>query len=208
MLKRIIIIEDNESLRKGYEFLINSGNYSYKVVETYECAEDFFKDELWRNCDIVLMDIDLPGENGIESTRKLKRINNKVEVLMLTVWQEPEMVFRALENGASGYILKGASSVEIMNAIEELCQGGAPMSPAIARLILQKFHKNLSSPFSDIETEIVKKLAEGKGYKSIANDLDMNSVNNVKYYIKKIYEILQVHNREEAVKIARDNKWI
>ncbi|MFQ3576360.1 MAG: response regulator transcription factor, partial [Cytophagales bacterium] len=130
MKKKIAIVEDNQTLREGYAFLINSSNKNFEVLNVFDSAESFFEQLNSQVFEIVLMDIDLPGIDGIEATKKLKILCPKVEVIMLTVWQEPSKVFQALEHGASGYVLKGASGIEIISALEELVQGGAPMSPA------------------------------------------------------------------------------
>lgn len=207
MLKNIIVIEDNDELREGYKFLINSLSDKYKVVATFNNAEEaivFLKTNL---CDIILMDIDLLGMNGIEATKIIKMGFPKIEILMITVWESSEKVFDALCMGASGYITKNGSSVEIITALDELVRGGAPMSASIARMVISTFARNSISPLNDKETQVMHHLASGKGYKTIAKLMDV-SFDSVKYYIKNIYEKLQVGNKEDAIDKAKENRWI
>ncbi len=207
MVKSILVIEDNDELREGYKFLINSSSDKYQVVAAYNNAEDALVFLQTNSCDIILMDIDLVGMNGIEATKIIKKKYPKTEILMITVWESSEKVFEALCVGAIGYITKNGSSVEIINALDELVRGGAPMSASIARMVISTFTRNSISPLNEKETLVMNHLASGKGYKTIAKLMDV-SFDSVKYYIKNIYEKLQVGNKEDAIDKAKENRWI
>jgi len=208
MLKKIAIIEDNKILREGYTYLINTSNAQYEVVATFDNAEEAIIYLKQNPTDIVLMDIDLNGKmNGIEATKYLKRNIPAIEILMITVWESSAKVFDALCAGASGYITKNGSSVEIISSLDQLCKGGAPMSAAIARMVISSLHKNNNTPLNETETKTLTYLSNGKGYKTIAKEMNI-SVDSIKYYIKNIYEKLQVSNKEDAIDKARENRWI
>jgi DNA-binding NarL/FixJ family response regulator len=205
--KKVVIIEDNKELREGYMFLLNATSEAYKVIAAYSSAEEAIEALPAMLPNIILMDIDLPGMNGIEATKLIKKQYSNIEVLVITVWENSKNVFDALCAGASGYITKNGGLKEVIIALDELIKGGAPMSANIARLVISSFAKNTNSPLNVIETNALSLLASGKGYKSISKELNV-SVDSVKYYIKKIYEKLQVGDKESAIDRARENKWI
>ncbi|MEM6380842.1 MAG: response regulator transcription factor, partial [Bacteroidota bacterium] len=160
------------------------------------------------NCpDIIIMDIELPGINGIEATKQLKQKYPKLQILILTVYENSELVFQALCNGASGYLTKNIKPNEIISSLEQLVNGGAPMSIKIAKMVVESFQKNLNSILSNRELDVLRLLASGKSYKSIANTLCI-SLNTIKWHIRNIYDKLQVNNREDAIQKANDSKII
>jgi len=131
----------------------------------------------------------------------------KTHILMLTVYDNEELVFKALSNGASGYLTKNSNTEKIIDAIQEVMDGGAPMSMNIAKIVIRSFHKNTNSPLTKRETEILEQIAEGKSRSKIAKDLFVD-LETVKSHIKNIYSKLNVHSREDAIKQAKDNKYI
>lgn len=205
-MKKVVIVEDNVSLSLGFNAVINETE-QFQVVGIYHNAEDAiinFRDDA---PDIVLMDIELPNMNGVNATKALKNIKSSLLVLVVTVYEDSETVFDALCAGASGYLTKNASSTQIIEALEELISGGAPMSIKIARMVVDSFKKATQSILSDRETEVLNLLAKGKSYKSIGEALFI-SRNTIKFHIKNIYDKLQVSCREDAIKKANDQKLI
>ncbi len=204
--KRIIIIEDNDVVRDGFKLLISSLS-NHEVVGTYESCEEALKNIKKINPDVVLMDIELPGMNGIEGTRIIKKSFPEIEILVITVHDDNDLVFQALVAGASGYITKNAPHNKILDAISEVSKGGAPMSSKIARMVVESFQRNQNSPLSPRETEVLELLAEGKSYSVIADELFIHK-ETVKSHIKNIYYKLQVNSKAAAIEIAKKNKLI
>jgi DNA-binding NarL/FixJ family response regulator len=154
------------------------------------------------------MDIDLPGMSGIEGTSIIKNRYPKIDIIMITVFENSERVFEAMCAGAIGYLTKNNGYQELIRALDEASKGGAPMSANIARMIVKSFEKNvIENPLSKKETIILTQLAEGKSYKSIAVNLDV-SVDTVKFHIKNIYIKMQVNNKEDAIARAKEFKYI
>lgn len=205
-MKRVVIVEDNVSLSLGFNEVINNTN-EFKVVGIYENAEKAIKNFKEDVPDIVLMDIELPKMNGIEATKALKNIKPSVLVLVITVYEDSEHVFDALCAGATGYLTKNASGKQIVNAMNELLSGGAPMSIKIARMVVDSFKRATNSVLSQRETEVLNLLSTGKSFKSIGESLFI-SRNTIKFHIKNIYEKLQVKSKEEAIKKANEEKLI
>lgn len=203
---KIAIIEDNDVVREGLKILI-SGFGGYFIIGTYESCEIAFK-YIGKNLpDLVLMDLELPGMNGIEGIRYIKKNWPEIEVMMLTVHEDSELVFQALVSGACGYISKSSPHNKILDAIEEVKNGGAPMSPNIARMVVESFQKNRNSPLSSRETEVLELLSSGKSYSVIADELFIHK-ETVKTHIKNIYGKLQVNSKAAAIALARKNKLI
>jgi len=153
--KKIIIIEDQEDLRYSFELIIN-GSDQFFVHRTYENAEDAIKEIQKTKPDIAMVDLELPGINGIEAIKQIKDLNPKTECVIVTVYEDSDLVFEGLKAGASGYIIKNANYLEIIRALEEISRGGAPMSSQIARMVIQNFHVNPNSPLSPRETDVIK----------------------------------------------------
>lgn len=204
--KRVVIVEDNKGLREGFEILINS-NGKHRVVNTHESAESALDSLLVDKPEIILMDVNLPGINGIKCTQEIKKVINDTEILIITVFENSSLVFDALCAGASGYLTKNSSPDEIINAIDSAALGGAPMSQHIARLVVNSFQKNINSPLSERESQVLSLLSNGLSYATIANNLNV-SRDTIKSTIRKIYDKLQVDSRGEAIKLAKSERYI
>ncbi|MEZ4973313.1 MAG: response regulator transcription factor [Cyclobacteriaceae bacterium] len=207
LLKRkVFIVEDDKILRESYESIVNSSD-KFLVIGTYKTSEEAINDFNKKKPDIVLMDIELPGQNGIDATQLLKEQNPSVEIIMVTVYEDNELVFNALKAGASGYITKSANYLELLGALDEISKGGAPMSTKIARMVISNFHKNPNSPLTKQERKVLSLLAEGKTYSQISDVLEI-SPETSKTHIRNIYSKLQVNKKSEAIELANLHKLI
>ena len=199
---QVAIVEDIEDIREGLASFINSAE-GFRCVATYACAEAALEALPELEPDVVLMDIGLPGMSGIECIRLLKALRPAMQIMMLTVYEDDEKIYNSLAAGASGYILKKVPPAKLLEAIQELHSGGSPMSPQIARKVVQTF-QSLHAPspaaehLSKREQEILCLLAKGLLYKEIAEKLAI-SVETVRTHLHNIYEKLHVHTRTEAV---------
>ncbi|MDQ2658488.1 MAG: response regulator transcription factor [Bacteroidota bacterium] len=204
--KRIVIIEDDSELAKGFELIINSSP-RFTVINTYSTCEGATKNLKQDKPDVILMDIQLPGMNGIEGTRAIKNLNSLLEIIIVTVYDSSDVVFEALKAGASGYITKGANYTELLDALEEITQGGAPMSSRIARMVIENFRVNPDSPLTRRESQILSLISQGKTYTEIADELSISKETS-KTHIRNIYQKLQVKTKSEALKKATNNRLI
>jgi RNA polymerase sigma factor (sigma-70 family) len=201
----ISIVEDNEKLRGTLAKVIGRAD-GFKFASDYGSAEDALAGLPKVKPDVVLMDINLPGMNGVECVRQLKTLLPATQVMMLTVYEDTENIFNALAAGASGYMLKRTPAKELIEAIHEVKRGGSPMTTHIARKVVQSFQKsagqqqaaNELSELSEREQQVLDLLAQGLIYKEIADKLQI-SYETVHTYIRRIYEKLQVRTRTEAV---------
>lgn len=202
---KVVIVEDNEIINKSLVTLING-------AEGFTCAGSFYDCETMLpkieslDPDVVLMDIQLKGMNGIQGVKKLREIDPDLNVLMLTIHEENDLVFEALCAGASGYIIKKTHPLRLLESIEEAYEGGAPMSSNIARKVISFFQpgRKISADanlLTERELEIIKELAKGKTYYAIALTFGI-SKDTVRFHIKKIYNKLHVHSQAEAVSEA------
>ncbi len=205
-MHRIVIIEDNLQLNEAFATIVNFSE-NFRVAGTYLNCEDAIKNIFKDKTDVVLMDLELPGMNGVEGTKQIRKLMPKSLILIVSVYENSEMVFNALCAGASGYITKNTTSKILIESIQELLDGGAPMSISIARMVVSSFQKAANSILSDRETEVITLLAQGKSYKSIGETLNI-SRNTIKFHIKNIYEKLEVNNREDAISLASEKKYI
>ena len=203
---RVTIVEDDTSILQMFRFLISASG-AYKVIGAYGNAESALNQLVADKPDIILMDIDLPGMNGIDACRKVKQLMPKVNIIIITVSENSTRVYDALCAGATGYLTKHTNQTDLIGALDEVCEGGAPMSTNIARMVVQSFHKNTKTPLTERETEVLLKLSEGKGYKSISELLEI-SLATVKFHIKNIYIKLQVCNKEDAINHAKRERYI
>ena len=201
---RVAIFEDNYLLRDGYFQLIN-GTPGFACVGAYDNANDLlFK--LNRSVpDVVLMDIDMPGISGVEAVQIIKKKFPAIHVVMQTVFEDDEKIFQSIQSGAEGYILKKTPPSKILDAISEVYNGGAPMTPSIASKTLALFRKGVKAlpdkkeaQLNERQKEILESIVSGMSYKLIAEKLFI-SVDTVRYHVKNIYEILQVHSRYELL---------
>jgi DNA-binding NarL/FixJ family response regulator len=203
---RVVIIEDDDIIRNGYAFLINDAD-GYEVINAYSSYENAAKEICLDRPDVILLDIKLPGANGIAAIPKLKKMTPHCHVLILTVYESENLIFSALANGASGYLTKNSSSAKIIESIKEVMEGGGPMSVNIAKLVIRSFQKNQDSPLSKRETQVLELVGNGKSRSQIARDLFID-LETVRSHIKNIYIKLDVNSRADAIKAARDNRLI
>ena len=204
--KRIIIVEDDHIIRNAFVTLIQQ-NGDYTVANAYSNAEAAIKNVKDDAPDICLMDIELPGMNGIQGTRIIKDKCPTAEIIMVTVYEDNELVFEAMKAGATGYITKSSNHLELLAALEEIMKGGAPMSSKIARLVIDNFHINPNSPLTKRETEILGLISEGKTYTQISEELFISKETS-KTHIKNIYSKLQVNSKSQALAKAAQEKLI
>lgn len=204
--KKVVIVEDDLGIREAYQIIIN-GSMGYQIVATYGNVEALLKDIYKVLPDIVIMDIGLPGINGVEGTFQIKRVLPYVEVVIMTVYEDSKFVFESLKNGASGYISKSSNYLELLNALDEIGKGGAPMSSRIARMVVNEFHASGSGLLTRRETEVLKLIASGKTYTQIANEL-LISKETTKVHTRNIYKKLQANTKAEAVSIAFEKRII
>jgi len=200
---RVIIFEDNNSLRNGLNQLIE-GSHGYSCVGAFPDCSNLLKNIEDTKPDVVLMDIEMPGMNGIEGVKILRDKKPELKVLMQTIFEENEKIFQSICAGASGYIIKNTSPSRILEAIKETYEGGAPMSPSIATKVLKMIQiqnglsKSNSFNLTEREKEVLSCLVKGMSYKLIA-DACFISIDTVRGHIRNIYEKLHVHSKSEAV---------
>jgi DNA-binding NarL/FixJ family response regulator len=204
--KRLIIVEDDVIIRDAFVTLINQSG-DFQVINAYSNAEAAIKHLNEDQPDVCLMDIELPGMSGIEAIPKVKAILPSVQVVVVTVYENDELVFKALCEGASGYLTKNTPPQKLIESLKELENGGAPMSTNIARMVVSSFHRNRQSPLTARELEVLELLASGKSYSTIADQLFVDK-ETVKSHIKNIYLKLEVHSKAEAIEKARKSKYI
>ena len=198
----VAIVEDDEEIRANLTHRVGE-NSAFKLVATYPDAESALDELPRRKPDVVLMDINLPGIDGVECVRRLKSALPQTQFVMLTVYEDNNRLFKSLMAGASGYLLKRTSPAKLMAAVKEAYAGGSPMTPQIARRVVQHFQK-ISEPPSDLpkltprENDVLNQLAKGFRYKEIVDNLGI-SAGTLHSYISSIYEKLHVHSRTEAV---------
>jgi DNA-binding NarL/FixJ family response regulator len=208
MRKSVIVVEDDKGLREQLVKII-SGASDINCVGAYSSAENALPEILANKPDVVLMDIKLPRMSGIECVAEIKRMNPGIQVIMVTVYEDSEYIFRALKAGANGYLVKSGPPKQLLEAIRDVHSGGSPMSSHIARKVVDHFH--LLGPssvqgenLSPREREVLDLLASGLLYKEIASQLNI-SITTVRTHIINICEKLHVRNRVEAVaKFNRD----
>ena len=201
----LAIVEDLDEVRDGLKNFI-SLSQDFKVLDTFKTAEEAAHDLPALKPDIVIMDINLPGMNGIECIRQIKDKTPGTQFMMFTVYENDEKVFEALKAGASGYLLKNTGLVQLIESLKELHNGGSPMSANIARKLVTVFRSEQKETanlevLSNRENEILQWLAKGLLYKEIAEQLSI-SVSTVRQHIHHIYEKLHVQNRTEAINKA------
>jgi DNA-binding NarL/FixJ family response regulator len=208
---KIVLYEDNPQLREGLTMLLN-GSDGFEVIQAFKNCNNVVAEVEALEPDIVLMDIDMPGLNGIEGLRLLRQKNSDVKVLMLTVFDDNKNVFDAIRHGANGYLLKKTSPSKLLEYIQEAHTGGAPMSASIATQVLKMFsevHRPSGEDYnlSDREKEVLQLLVNGYSYKMIAAEMFI-SIDTVRSHIKKIYEKLHVNSKSEAVAKAFKDKLV
>ena len=199
---KVAIVDDDEGIRSGLATLIRRAS-NLRLLGDYPDAETALKEIPRHPPDVVLMDINMPGMKGVECVRQLKATLPEVQFLMLTVYEDSDSLFNSLKAGASGYLLKRTASSRLLEAIRDVCNGGSPMTPQLARRVVQFFSKSSEqeSPVSKLtagEREFLDQLARGYAYKEIADRMNI-SIDTVRSYVRTVYEKLHVHSRTEAV---------
>ncbi len=195
----VSIVEDDSVIRESLHDMINDVD-GYKCIGNYSSCEKLIADLDNNLPDVILMDIDLPGMSGIEGITKIKESNPDIDIVMLTVHEDAELVFKAINVGACGYLDKSAPEQKILNSIKEVYDGGAPMTTKIARMVVNSFQKkaDTNSGLTDREKDVLSLLCLGKAYKEISEELFI-SVGTVRHHIKNIYHKLHVHSKSQAV---------
>lgn len=205
---RVAIVEDRDDIREGLAALLD-GSRACRATATYGTMEDGIRGISSAPPDVVLVDIGLPGMSGIDGIRVLHEKHPNLALLVLTIYEDDERIFAALCAGASGYLLKKTPPARLVESIEDAVRGGAPMSPEIARRVVEFFRgtrrpESSAPPLSPQEKRLLQLLVEGHHYKTAAAEMGI-SVNTVSFHLRRIYEKLQVHSKSEAVaKALRD----
>ena len=199
---RVVIIEDLREVREGLTMLVN-GTPGFACAARYRTMEEALARVGADSPDVILTDIGLPGMSGIEGIGILHQRLPDVPILALTVYDGDDKVFAALCAGASGYLLKNTPPARLLDSLREVVQGGAPMSPEVARRVVRIFREfrppeSASYRLTPQETELLRLLVEGHHKKTAAREMNI-SVNTVSFHLKNIYQKLQVHSKTEAV---------
>ncbi len=198
---QVAIVEDDEQVRENLARLVGEAK-GFECIASFSSGEEALASWPRRAPDVVVMDINLPGISGVECVRQLKARFPEIHVVMLTVYDDSERIFQALQMGASGYLLKRSTTAEILHAIEDVHGGGAPMSSYIARKVVQSFRQQGASDkpaenLSKRETDVLEYVSRGYTNKEIADALGL-STETVRGYLKTIYSKLHVRSRTEA----------
>lgn len=199
---KVVLYEDNPQLREGLTMLLN-GSDGFDVIGAFKNCDNVVQEVTSLQPDVILMDIDMPGTNGIQGLKLVRQQHSDVKILMLTVFDDNKNVFEAVKNGANGYLLKKTPPAKLLEYIQEAHTGGAPMSSSIATQVLRMFselHSEASSNYylSEREKQVLQLLVNGYSYKMIAAEIFI-SIDTVRSHIKKIYEKLHVNSKSEAV---------
>ena len=206
----ILLYEDNSNLRESVCRLLHLSD-QYQVLGAFADCLLVESQVKTHAPDVILMDIDMPGMNGIEAVKKIRSFNKKAQIIMLTVFDDNEHVFQALYAGANGYLLKKNISDRLTDSIEEVLEGGAPMSPAIARMVISSMEKPQqakdSYQLTNREKEILQLLSKGNSFKMMASMLHL-SIDTVRTHTKHIYDKLHVNSQIEAVSKALNEKLV
>lgn len=198
----VAIVEDNENLRLGTSFVLSSSP-AFEVTGAYESAEEFIDTFDDTRPDVVLMDIELPGMTGIEATEIVKKEHPNVQIVILSSHEDDDNVFRAICAGACGYVAKPVMPNQVLDLVEQAFAGASPMSPHIARKVLEMFKQHLPPPKADYnltprELEVLDLLIQGYDNKMIAEKLFLSTF-TIRAHIRNIYDKLHVHSKSQAV---------
>lgn len=199
---RVAVYEDNAGLREILAAIIRE-SADFELAGEFGHCLDAIQNTTAFMPDVILMDIDLPGKSGIEAVSEIKKAFPAVEIIMNTVFDDDDRIFRAIQAGATGYLLKKNSLATLLNSIKEVKAGGAPMSPGIARQLMKlplthKSYNKYTEVLSEREMEILTQLSKGLSYKMVADELHI-SIDTVRSYIKRMYEKLHVHSVTAAI---------
>lgn len=198
---RVAIVEDDDRLREDFTRMVDGGD-GMSCAAAFGSAEDALEGLTAAHPDVVLVDINLPGMTGIDLVRQVRAGGGSMHVLMLTTFDDATLVFESLKAGANGYLLKRAAPGDLIGAIRDVASGGAPMTGAIARKVVQYFTRRPPAPeveaLTGRERQVLEALSRGEQYKEIAAALGI-SINTVRNYIRAIYDKLHVHTRLDAI---------
>jgi len=196
---QVAIVEDIEAARKNIEEMINKQS-DFILAGSFSNGEDALEYLVKNPCNVVIMDINLPGISGIECVRKIKGFNPMIQIMMFTIFENTDLLLEALKAGANGYLIKKNSPAKIPDAIRELFNGGAPMSAQIARKLVEVFQNQVKNEYNlnKREEDILYLLSKGLLYKEVASSLKI-SESYLKKKIHMIYEKLHVQNKTEAL---------
>jgi DNA-binding NarL/FixJ family response regulator len=203
---KVVVIEDDEIIRDGYTMLIGAAE-GYEVVNNYISFDAAAKTIVNDRPDVILLDIELPGTNGIDAVPKLKKLLPNTHILILTVYESEKLIFEALAGGASGYLTKNTTAAKIVESIREVSEGGGPMSINIARMVIRSFQRNQESPLTKRETQVLELVVDGKSRTQIATTLFIDP-ETVRTHVKNIYMKLDVSSKADAIKAAKVNRLI
>ncbi|REL38891.1 DNA-binding response regulator [Rhodohalobacter sp. SW132] len=207
-LIKVSIIEDNAYMREGWETFIDFEK-DMCVVGSFDSCEKAFEDSEFQKSDLVLLDINLPGMDGIEGLDHIRKKDPEKIVIMVTVHDDDDHIFAALKAGAVGYLMKKVTPDELVDAVRDAYKGGSPITPNIARKVIQTFHRSekLEEELSDREREILTELARGLSYAAIGKKIFL-SVDGIRHHIRNIYRKLEVNSKSEAVAKGLKNRLI
>ncbi len=207
-LIRVSIIEDNDYMREGWEAFIDFER-DMTVVGSFESCEKAFDDANFQRSDLVLLDINLPGMDGIEGLSHIRRTDPDKIVIMVTVHDDDEHIFAALKAGAIGYLMKKVAPNELVEAVRDAYNGGSPITPNIARRVISTFHasQKLDEELTERELNILRELAKGLSYAAIGKKIFL-SVDGIRHHIRNIYRKLEVNSKSEAVAKGLKNRLI
>lgn len=206
---KIAIFEDNKKFRESLEFVIVTTD-DMELCGSFEDTSRLLQRIEALQPDVVLMDINIPGKNGIDAVKEIKENFPEVNVCMQTVFEDADKIFASLCNGASGYILKNTPPEKIIQAIREVAEGGSFFTPSVAKKVLNNFQKQRQGEFVQLterEKEILKHLVDGLSYKMIADKVNL-SFHTIHTHLRHIYEKLHVNSKSEAVSKAIKNRLV
>lgn len=199
-LIRVVIVEDNQYIREGWTMILDA-DPQIVVKRTFRDCESALESKDIQWCDIILLDIQLPGIMGTEGVEKFLEINPGLAIIMVTIMEDSEHIFTALQNGAIGYMIKKVEPEELIQAVKDAYEGGSPMSPMIARKVISSMQlspKAKELEINDREKEVLELLANGNSYSAIGKEINL-TVDGVGYHIRNIYRKLQVNSKAAAV---------
>lgn len=207
----VSVIEDQREIREGLAALIG-GTPGYRCAGVYRSMEEALAGIAERRPHVALVDLGLPGMSGIDGIRALKARFPDLMMLVLTIYDDDERIFDAMCAGACGYLLKKTTPARLLESIKEVVDGGAPMSPEVARRVIALFRDIRPPAHADYhltphETRLLKLLVDGYNYKAAAAELHV-SVNTISFHMRRVYEKLQVHSKSEAVAKALRQRLI
>ena len=210
MAYQLLIFEDNTRLRQSLELLLNDEN-NFHVAGAFPDCDKADKQVLKLNADLIVMDIDMPGIGGVEGTKRIKNVSPEVKIVMHTMFDDDNRIFDSICAGADGYMLKNTSPLQLINALQDVMSGGAPMSPFVAQKVFQHFRKSnaVSEEFklTTREKEMLELLVKGNSYKMIAEKTTV-TIDTVKKHLQNIYHKLHVSCGTEAVAKALQHKIV